>query len=265
MASRRPRGSRPAGRAGCGCRTGRGTRCRRPRAAAVGAGRSTPRALSASYSAWTSSVVRKSAPTAPLDSRSRSWPAVSAVKTGSPGIAIRTTRRVGLAGRGDGEPAEAAELGRRDVLADAPAELVDVEGEGLVLIVDPELCVGEECMGEQITVAARACLLESCAPGLLVRMRVSRHMQGERRRGLRCLAVLACTLLAGCGGGDELMTIDRVGKADAPKVLKLQINASYSPQASTPSIAKGFRAAVPRLGAASTRSGGWTSTSSAAT
>ena len=45
----------------------------------------------------------------------------------------------------------------------------------------------------------------------------------------------------GCGSSDELMTIDRVGRADAPKVLKLQINASYSPQASTPSIAKGFR------------------------
>src|SRR3954453_5846969 len=66
-------------------------------------------------------------------------------------------------------------------------------------------------------------------------------MQEERRRGLLCLAVLASTLLVGCGGGDQLMTIDRVGKPDAPKVLKLQINASYSPQASTPSIAKGFR------------------------
>ena len=53
----------------------------------------------------------------------------------------------------DGEPAEAAELGRGEVLADGPAELVDVEGEGLVLIVDPELCVGEGVHGEQITAA----------------------------------------------------------------------------------------------------------------
>src|SRR3954462_14057575 len=66
-------------------------------------------------------------------------------------------------------------------------------------------------------------------------------MQEERRRGLLCLAVLACSLLAGCGSGDSLLTIDRVGRADAPKVLKLQINASYSPQASTPSIAAGFK------------------------
>src|SRR3954451_7693482 len=63
-------------------------------------------------------------------------------------------------------------------------------------------------------------------------------MQVERRWA--CVVLMALGL-AGCGGGDSLMTIDRVGKADAPKILKLQINASYSPQASTPSIAKGFR------------------------
>src|SRR3954462_5117829 len=63
-------------------------------------------------------------------------------------------------------------------------------------------------------------------------------MQVERRWACVLLTALAC---AGCGSGDELLTIDRVGRADAPKVLKLQINASYSPQASTPSIAKGFR------------------------
>jgi multiple sugar transport system substrate-binding protein len=63
-------------------------------------------------------------------------------------------------------------------------------------------------------------------------------VQGERRLALALLCALA---FAGCGSGDELMTIARVGRADAPKVLKLQINASYSPQASTPSIAKGFR------------------------
>src|SRR3954462_7894014 len=66
-------------------------------------------------------------------------------------------------------------------------------------------------------------------------------MQEERRRGLLCLAVLACSLLAGCGSGDSLITIDRVGRADAPKTLTLQINTSYSPQASTPSVAAGFK------------------------
>jgi multiple sugar transport system substrate-binding protein len=65
-------------------------------------------------------------------------------------------------------------------------------------------------------------------------------MPGERRWAFGVLIALAFAL-AGCGGGDALITIDRVGRADAPKVLKLQINASYSPQASTPSIAKGFR------------------------
>jgi multiple sugar transport system substrate-binding protein len=59
-------------------------------------------------------------------------------------------------------------------------------------------------------------------------------------RGRACVLVLGL-LVAGCGGGDSLMTIDRVGRADAPKVLTLQVNASYSPQAPTPSIAKGFR------------------------
>ena len=63
------------------------------------------------------------------------------------------------------------------------------------------------------------------------------HAGGE---ALAC-ALLCALALAGCGGGDELVTIDRVGRADAPKTLKVQINASYSPQASTPSIAKGFR------------------------
>jgi multiple sugar transport system substrate-binding protein len=54
-------------------------------------------------------------------------------------------------------------------------------------------------------------------------------------------ALLCALASAGGARGDELLTIERVGRAAAPKVLKLQINASYSPQASTPSIAKGFR------------------------
>jgi multiple sugar transport system substrate-binding protein len=53
--------------------------------------------------------------------------------------------------------------------------------------------------------------------------------------------LLAALAVAGCGGGSSLMTIDRVGRADAPHTLRLQINASYSPQASTPTVAAGFR------------------------
>ena len=63
------------------------------------------------------------------------------------------------------------------------------------------------------------------------------------RSGRLLAAIAAGTLLAaatGCGD-DELVGLDRVGSADAPKVLKLQINADYSPQASTPSAAEGFR------------------------
>ena len=50
---------------------------------------------------------------------------------------------VGLAGRADGEPAEVAQLGHRHVGADLPAELLGVERERLVLVVDPDLGVGD--------------------------------------------------------------------------------------------------------------------------
>src|SRR5262249_60939205 len=48
-----------------------------------------------------------------------------------------------LAGRPDRQPAEVAHLGHGDVLADLHAELVRVEGERLVLVVDPHVDVGE--------------------------------------------------------------------------------------------------------------------------
>lgn len=66
-------------------------------------------------------------------------------------------------------------------------------------------------------------------------------MRGETRGRLAVGAIALA--IAGCGSGDDLLTIDRVGKADAPKTLRLQINASYSPQAPTPSVAEGFRKA----------------------
>ncbi len=63
-------------------------------------------------------------------------------------------------------------------------------------------------------------------------------------RGARCgvLAVVAALCLAACGGSDdEIVALDRVGRADAPKVLKLQVNADFTPQASVPTQAEGFR------------------------
>lgn len=63
-----------------------------------------------------------------------------------------------------------------------------------------------------------------------------------RRRALHAAcALVAAAALAGCGGGDDLVTLDRIGRADAPKSLHLQINAGHSPQAATEKHASGFR------------------------
>src|SRR5215211_205684 len=59
---------------------------------------STPRALSSSYEAWQSSVVRKIVPANPLPIRFRTSSAVSASITGGPGIAISTTAMSGWPG-----------------------------------------------------------------------------------------------------------------------------------------------------------------------
>jgi multiple sugar transport system substrate-binding protein len=64
-------------------------------------------------------------------------------------------------------------------------------------------------------------------------------MRGRGAAGLIALALM--TTLSACGGDDELVGLDRVGRPDAPNVLRLQLNADYSPQAPTPGIAKGFR------------------------
>jgi multiple sugar transport system substrate-binding protein len=55
-----------------------------------------------------------------------------------------------------------------------------------------------------------------------------------------CSTILIAAALAGCGS-DELVALDRVGDPDAPRTLKLQINADYSHQAPTPAVAEGFR------------------------
>jgi multiple sugar transport system substrate-binding protein len=54
------------------------------------------------------------------------------------------------------------------------------------------------------------------------------------------IAAALALAVAGCGD-DELVGLDRVGDSGAKKVLKLQINSSYSPQASVPDIAAGFK------------------------
>ena len=72
------------------------------------------------------------------------------------------------------------------------------------------------------------------------------------RAGITALLALA---LAGCGSGNSLLTIDRVGRADAPKTLTLQINASYSPQAPTPSVAAGFKKLFTAWARSATRTG----------
>jgi multiple sugar transport system substrate-binding protein len=59
------------------------------------------------------------------------------------------------------------------------------------------------------------------------------------RRWAVGLIAVATIGIGGCGGS-SLVTIDRIGRADAPKTLSLQINASYSSQASTPAAAAGF-------------------------
>lgn len=53
------------------------------------------------------------------------------------------------------------------------------------------------------------------------------------------LAVTTFALFA-CGGGSEVLTLDRIGREDAPKTMTLQLNVDYTHQAPTPSWADGF-------------------------
>ena len=66
---------------------------------------------------------------------------VSSSNTGGPRHVHQRDGDVRLAGDADGEPAEIAELGHGDVLAELDPELLGVEGESLVLVVDPDLRV----------------------------------------------------------------------------------------------------------------------------
>jgi multiple sugar transport system substrate-binding protein len=59
---------------------------------------------------------------------------------------------------------------------------------------------------------------------------------------VRLAVVLAVVgVVVGCGGGGgSVLTLDRIGKEDAPNSMTLQLNASYTHQSSTPSWADGF-------------------------
>ncbi len=65
-----------------------------------------------------------------------------------------------------------------------------------------------------------------------------------KRRIMRSISfalVLAVVLtVVGCGGGSELLTLDRIGKEDAAKTMTVQLNNTYTHQAPTQSWADGF-------------------------
>lgn len=66
-----------------------------------------------------------------------------------------------------------------------------------------------------------------------------------KRRVMRSISlalVLGVVLtVVGCGGGGgQLLTLDRIGKEDAPKTMTVQLNNSYTHQAPTQSWADGF-------------------------
>ena len=59
-------------------------------------------------------------------------------------------------------------------------------------------------------------------------------------RSVRLAVVLAVVgAVVGCGGGGgSVLTLDRIGKEDAPNTMTLQLNASYTQQSPTPSCGK---------------------------
>src|ERR671921_85619 len=61
-------------------------------------------------------------------------------------------------------------------------------------------------------------------------------------RSVRLAMVLAVVgAVVGCGGGGgSVLTLDRIGKEDAPNTMTLQLNSSYTHQSTTPSWADGF-------------------------
>jgi multiple sugar transport system substrate-binding protein len=60
-----------------------------------------------------------------------------------------------------------------------------------------------------------------------------------RSAGLAMVVALV-GIVYGCGGGGGVLTLDRIGREDAPNTMTLQLNNSYTHQAATPSWADGF-------------------------
>ena len=80
-----------------------------------------------------------------------------------------------------------------------------------------------------------------CASGA-VRSGGGFYMRQWVVRFVRLAVVLAVVAaVVGCGGGGGgVLTLDRIGKEDAPNTMTLQLNASYTHQSPTPSWADGF-------------------------
>ena len=66
---------------------------------------------------------------------------------------------------------------------------------------------------------------------------MKRWAAGPARVAIVLLVVFA---VVGCGGGGGVLTLDRIGREDAPKTMTLQLNNSYTHQSSTPTWADGF-------------------------
>lgn len=63
------------------------------------------------------------------------------------------------------------------------------------------------------------------------------------RRASAVPLLLTVVALSGCGQSNELVTLDRVGRPDAPRTLSFQMNAGYTPQAAVPEVAANFKKA----------------------
>ena len=93
--------------------------------------------------AWQSSVSRNTVPANPFPISSPDLLGGRVVHHRRPGIGISTIATSSWSGGADGQPAEVAHLGERDVDAHLHAELFRVERERLVLVVDPQLGRGD--------------------------------------------------------------------------------------------------------------------------
>src|SRR5829696_6075761 len=89
-------------------------------------------------------------------------------------------------------------------------------------------------IGEKV---GRGCRVLQAPPCLRERYRMRRWV--VRAAGL-AVVVAVVGIVYGCGGGGGVLTLDRIGREDAPNTMTLQLNNSYTHQAATPSWADGF-------------------------